>query len=485
MNRNQPNIVFILTDDQGPWALGCAGNPEIRTPNLDRLAEQGIRFENFFCSSPVCAPARATILTGKMPSQHGVHDFIRENDNPHLQYLDGHTAYTELLAKAGYVCGISGKWGLCNDYAPQKGFSHWYTYIYDGGHYFDPTMVRNGEAVKETGYLTDLITQDAMAFIDKQAREDQPFYISVHYTAPHHLWVGEHPKEYVEMYDDCLFETCPQEPEHPWFLELTNPSDVRTNPRDNLKGYFAAVTAMDYNVGLLMEQLERLNLRENTLICFMSDNGFSCGQGGIWGKGNGTYPQNMYENSVKVPAIFSHPGRIPQGRVHSALLSQYDVMPTLLEYASIDNPQADPLPGHSFLTILEGMGCDERRHVVVYDEYGPVRMIRTQRYKYIHRYPFGPFEFYDLDHDPKECTNLYDHPEYQERIRTLRNQLDCWFLQYVDPAIDGARLPVTGTGQSNLVGPDVSGQPAFNQNARLFKEKQNAERLKRSALNKE
>ena len=107
-------------------------------------------------------------------------------------------------------------------------------------------------------------------------------------------------------------------------------------------------------------------------------------------------------------------------------------------------------------------------------------MIRTQHYKYIHRYPFGPFEFYDLDHDPKERNNLYEHPDYQETIQRLKRKLEQWFLHYVDPAIDGARLPVTGTGQSNLAGPTISGQNAFNQNARLFKERQQAKRLKAS-----
>ncbi|KMY52286.1 sulfatase-like hydrolase/transferase [Peribacillus loiseleuriae] len=469
LNKDKPNIIFILTDDQGPWALGCAGNHEIKTPNLDRLAEEGMRFENFFCTSPVCSPARASILTGKIPSQHGIHDFIRENDNPHLPYLNEHVSYTELLAKEGYVCGISGKWGLGNDYEPQKGFSHWYVNLYDGGHYFNPKMVRNGEVVNGTGYLTDLITQDALTFLEEGSNNDQPFYLSVHYTAPHHLWVGEHPQEYVDMYDDCSFESCPQETEHPWFLPLSNPSNVRDNPRENLKGYFAAVTAMDYNVGLIIDKLNKLGVRENTLICFMSDNGFSCGQNGIWGKGNGTYPQNMFDNSVKVPAIFSQPGRIPTGQIHDALLSQYDIMPTLLDYLHIDNPESNELPGSSFVSILEGKADDERKHVVVYDEYGPVRMIRTKSYKYIHRYPFGPFEFYDLIKDQQEGNNLYDDPDYQDQIRVLRSELDRWFLQYVDPRIDGARQPVTGTGQSNLVNPSNEDKPTFNQEGRLFK----------------
>lgn len=471
MSMQKPNIVYILTDDQGPWALGCAGNDEIKTPNLDRLASEGIRFDNFFCTSPVCAPARGSILTGKIPSQHGVHDFVRENDNPHLSYLDGQVAYTDILAEQGYVCGLSGKWGLCNDYEPQNGFSHWYTYLYDGGHYYNPQMVRNGEVVKESGYLTDLITQDAIGFIEEQAERKDPFYISVHYTAPHHLWIGEHPQEYVDQYNDCEFHSCPQEPVHPDFLSLSNPANVFEEARENLKGYFAAVTAMDYNVGLILEKLENLGLRENTLICFMSDNGFSCGQHGIWGKGNATYPQNMYDNSVKVPAIFSHPGLIKQGEVSSALLSQYDVMPTLLDYVGISYTPDTDMPGRSFNSLLNGTGEQEDGHIVVYDEYGPVRMIRSKKYKYIHRYPYGPFAFFDLEHDPEERNNLYDEPAYAEMIQEMRNQLEQWFVKYAVPELDGARMPVTGTGQSNLAGPNVTGIPAFNQAGRLHMEK--------------
>ncbi|TBL71101.1 sulfatase-like hydrolase/transferase [Paenibacillus thalictri] len=467
-SKDKPNVLFIMTDDQGPWALGCAGNKEIITPHLDRLAAEGVRFDQFFCTSPVCSPARASVLTGQIPSQHGIHDFLRDADNARLTYLTG-TAYTELLVEHGYTCGISGKWGVGNDYAPQKGFSHWYVCMYDAGHYWNPPMVRNGEVIRETGYLTDLITADALSFLEKQSQTEQPFYLSVNYTAPHHLWVGEHPQKFVDMYEDCAFESCPQEPEHPWFLPLTNPSTVRTDPVANLKGYFASVTAMDDGVGSLLGKLEQLGLRDNTLICFMSDNGFSCGHHGIWGKGNGTYPQNMYDNSVKVPAIFSHPGRIPAGRVDSSLLSQYDFMPTLLEYLNIPHPLASELPGSSFSHILQGDSSDDRQHVVVYDEYGPVRMIRTPEYKYVHRFPFGPFEFYDMKADPEERNNLYDHPDVQDRIAELYRRLEDWFLHFVNPAMDGARLPVTGTGQSQMVGSALTDHRTFNQNGRLYK----------------
>lgn len=455
----RPNIVFILTDDQGPWALGCAGNADIHTPHLDRLAAEGVRFANFFCTSPVCSPARASLLTGRIPSQHGVHDWIRGGnvgERP-IEYLQGQTAYTELLADNGYVCGLSGKWHLGDSIRPQKGFTHWYVHQTGGSPYYDAPMIRDGELVNEPEYLTNVITDDALRFLDRQDGS-RPFYLSVHYTAPHSPWIDNHPQSYLDMYEDCEFATCPQEPKHPWSIRTAPWSD---DPRENLKGYFAAVTAMDHNVGRIVAKLEQLGLRERTLVCFMSDNGFNCGHHGIWGKGNGTFPQNMYDTSVKVPAIFSQPGRIPQGRVCEGLVSGYDFMPTLLDYVGIGHAEAERLPGASFVPLLLGVAEQCRDDVVIYDEYGPVRMIRTQEWKYVHRFPYGPHELYDLVNDPGERANLVDSPEAQEQRAAMKAKLDEWFVRYADPARDGVREAVTGFGQVELAGPAGQGRRTY------------------------
>ncbi|WP_062105932.1 sulfatase-like hydrolase/transferase [Bacillus niameyensis] len=453
------NIVFILSDDQGAWALGCAGNHEIRTPNLDRLAAEGMRFSNFFCTSPVCSPARASILTGRIPSQHGVHDWIRDGNigENAVEYLQGQTAYTEILAENDYVCGLSGKWHLGNSLSPQKGFSHWYVHQRGGGPYYNAPMIRNGELINEPGYLTDAITDDALQFLEKQNGE-QPFYLSVHYTAPHDPWINSHPQEIVDSYDDCPFETIPNEPKHPWQI---NTAPWGENRKENLKGYFAAVTAMDQNIGRLIDKLEKIGIRENTLICFLGDNGFNCGHHGIWGKGNGTFPQNMYDTSVKVPAIFSQPGRIPEGVVSEELASGYDIMPTLLDYVGLSNPKADHLPGKSFLSSLLGKQKEYHKNVVIYDEYGPVRMIRSKEWKYVHRYPYGPHELYHLAEDPDERYNLVKDPAYSESLANMKAQLEEWFWRYVDPAKDGTHEAVKGYGQLGLAGPAGKGKQAF------------------------
>ncbi|GIP34865.1 sulfatase-like hydrolase/transferase [Paenibacillus sp. J2TS4] len=454
-----PNIVFILSDDQGAWAMGCAGNDEIRTPNLDRLAAEGMRFTSFFCTSPVCSPARASLLTGRIPSQHGVHDWIREGnvgERP-IEYLKGQRAYTEILAEQGYICALSGKWHLGDSVRPQKGFTHWYVHQTGGSDYYNAPMIRDGQFIHEPEYLTDVITDDALQFLDDQQGE-QPFYLSVHYTAPHSPWIDSHPQEVVDSYDDCEFKTCPQEPKHPWAIKTAPWAE---DPKENLKGYFAAVTEMDRNIGRILDKLEDKGLRETTLICFLSDNGFNCGHHGIWGKGNGTFPQNMYDTSVKVPAIFSHPGRIPQGQISDALVSGYDFMPTLLEYAGMTNSEADRLPGTSFLPHLLGAKDGAREPVVVFDEYGPVRMIRTREWKYIHRYPYGPHELYNLVKDPEERHNRIDSEEAEEQRIALKGQLEQWFVRYADPSLDGTREPVSGLGQLDLAGPAGGGRKAY------------------------
>ena len=454
MSTKKPNIVFILSDDQGAWAMGCSGNEEIITPNLDKLAAEGMRFENFFCASPVCSPARASLLTGRIPSQHGVHDWIRDDNKKQedIEYLAGQTAYTDILTQEGYVCGLSGKWHLGKSSVPQKSFTHWFAHKSGGGPYYGAPFYREGRLVYEPGYVTDVITDDAISFLKEHAGK-QPFYLHVGYTAPHAPWLNNHPKEYTDLYENCRFLSCPMEKEHPDSIYLTK--EVLQDLRANQIGYYAAATAMDYNIGRILEQLDELGIREETLVIFGSDNGFSCGHHGFWGKGNGTFPINMYESSVKVPMIMSQPGVIQPGMVNSSLLSAYDFMPTLLDYVGIEGTdRGEKLPGKSFLPALLGQEFYQGESIVVMDEYGPNRMIRGTRYKFIKRYPYGPNELYDLQEDPGERRNLLlaGNEKDEEIGRSMNYELEQWFIKYVNPEIDGAKEPVFGSGQIGLAG---------------------------------
>lgn len=457
---HQPNILFVLTDDQGPWAMGCAGNEEIRTPTLDGLAQTGVRLESFFCASPVCSPARASLFTGQVPSRHGIHDYLygREIGPEATDYLQGQLTFTDLLADAGYRLGLSGKWHLGANDRARKGFVHWYSHASGGGPYYDAPMYRDGEPEAAPGYLTDLLADDACQFIAEESERDEPFYLSLHFTAPHCPWKGQHPDDLVALYDDCAFASCPQGPLHPWTpLDNGRPLGGESDVRAALQGYFAAVTGLDRAVGRVLATLADRGLRDNTLVVFTGDNGFNAGHHGVWGKGNGTFPQNMYDSSVKVPAILSWPGRLAEGEVRPELLSAYDLGATILEIAGLDPAPMERGPGRSFASLLTQGATDERRErIVVYDEYGPVRMIRTHEWKYVHRFPDGPHELYNLIADPGEDVNLVDAAETATVRERLLGQLRDWFAQHVDPVNDGEKLPVIGTGQRGRPGsPDA------------------------------
>ena len=475
-----PNLLFILSDDQGAWAMGCAGNDELHTPNLDRLAETGIRFTNFFCASPVCSPARASILTGQIPSQHGVQDFLRrgnsaelELDGLEIEYLQGRRSYVQALAAGGYSCGLSGKWHLGRSPQRQLGFDYWSAHAGGAGDYYRPPMLEDGRLQRPEGYVSDLITDNALTFLNDQLGADAPFSLNVHYTAPHAPWGREHHPAPVfgRYYDHCPFESVPWEPVHRnqiWKeTSAATIGDTAENRRLALSGYFAAIEEMDRNIGRLLDWLEQQGLREHTLVVFNADNGMNMGHHGIWGKGNGTYPFNMYDTAVKVPSLMSRPGHVPQGLISDQLLSQYDYAPTLLGYLGVDSDWDRPLPGRDFSGLLRGAGAGPEESVYVMDEYGPARMVRTRRWKYVHHYQTGSGELYDLANDPGERRNLADQAEYAARCRAMRSELEAWYEKYADPRMDGRSGANVGRGQIGLIGSPDYPRP-FEDDLRMF-----------------
>ena len=485
----KPNIVFILSDDQGGWAMHCAGTRELVTPNMDRLATEGLRFENFYCASPVCSPARASLLTGLMPSSHGVLDWLRSGnvdakkfaaqgkENPYggyadeaepIAYLEGLRGYTDVLAENGYTCALSGKWHLGDSVRPQKSFAHWYTLGKGGCCYYHPDIVEDGAIrVLHGQYVTELITRRALTDIDRLSGQSSPFYLSVHYTAPHSPWGSDqHPKKWIDYYDKCAFDEIPDVPDHP---------DMTTGPvygtparRENLRGYYATISAMDEGIGAILAKLEEKGILDETLVIFTSDNGMSMGHHGIWGKGNGTFPMNMYEQAVKVPFLARCPALIDEpGRTAGDVVSAVDLFPTLCELIGAEKPQG--LPGESFLSVFSG-GQTRRKEVVVYDEYGPVRMIRSGRWKYVHRFPYGPHELYDLAADPQENQNLYAQPEQEKTVLRLRARLNAFFEQNARCDFDAKSEGVTGSGQLCRPGKRATRAEAYAEKPKTRKE---------------
>ncbi len=484
-----PNILFVMADDMGYWSMGCAGNKEVQTPNLDRLAEEGMYFPEYFCTSPVCSPARASVLCGKMPSGHGVLDWIskghinyedvasdlrKAHQDPRapweyawskqqlegdkaIRYMEGLRTYTDILAEHGYICGLAGKWHLGDAGCPQHGFSYWEPLAMGGDNYFYPVVLRDGkfDMLRHT-YITNYITDKALDFLRNRDTE-KPFYLSVHYTAPHSPWErNQHPEEFYDLYQDCPFVETPNVPPHKWGHAYS-----QEERRKRLQGYYAAVTAMDSDIGKLVGYLKKEGLWDDTIVIFTADNGMSMGHHGIFGKGNGTFPLNMYDTAVRVPMIVTYPRGIRGGCVAKGLYSHYDLMPTIA--GLMGEAPEEGCPGRSFQEIFQGEVPDGRDAVVVYDEYGPARMIRTEEYKYIHRYPYGENEFYDLKADPGEESNLAlsKDPAVLKTIAALRSRMEQWFVQYSDPDKDGTKQAVCGLGQIDLVGRAGEGREAF------------------------
>ncbi len=297
-----------------------------------------------------------------------------------------------------------------------------------------------------------------------EPRDEKPFYLSVHYTAPHDPWRKiDQPADIWAMYDDCEFAHLPREEMH------KNQVKKRPIPQDDAKyremaqAYYTCVSAMDQNIGRLISHLESQGELDNTIIIFTADNGMNFGHHGIWGKGNGTYPQNLYETAAKIPYIMWNPNYIkPNTRVQTPL-SHYDIFQTLLEMTDIKSDE-EKRPGKSFYSLLQGNEDDAQdRHVVVCDEYGPVRMIRKGDWKLIYCYLDNSGELYNLKDDPDEQCDLYSVPEQAQRVAELKAAMEQWFASYTSPEFDAIQFPVNGEGQMHFA-------PAWHQGETVFVE---------------
>ena len=416
------NVVFFLTDDHGAWAMGPHGCSEMHTPNLARLAEGGMRFDQAFACTPVCSPSRMTYLTGKLPSAHGVCDALIARDlvgPERKRFLDGQTPFTEVLAKNGYAVGLSGKWHMGDDENTHAGFSYWATIPGGGGTFRDPEFVKNGERVKTKGFKTDRVGDFAIEFID--SNKDRPFFLYVPFFAPH-MPFDYQPQELRDLYKDSKFSCFPEPPRHPqrrWGFEKHHGN------RESKLSYSALVSGVDHNVGRIVKRLEELGLRENTLLVFSADQGWNAGHHGVWGKGNATIPFNMYEESIRVPLIWNHPGRIPAGKVNPAMVSSYDFYPTILDYLGLNAPADRQRVGRSYTGLLRGGNPQWRKEL--FFEFCYVRSVRTETMKYVERADNWPSELYDLEADPGESVNLIGDPAYGKRAAELKQRTDGFF----------------------------------------------------------
>jgi arylsulfatase A-like enzyme len=437
----KPNIVFIIADNQSPWTLGCYGNDEILTPNIDRLANNGIRFTNAFCSNPVCSPNRATCLTGLMPSQHGVHNWLGAEKPDAQMGPDAYCAIEEfanlpgLLAADGYNCGLSGKWHLGDSMNPQLGFKYWFTK--PKGHtstFYNDEAIWEGEVHREEGYYLDAITEHAVDFI-RQERET-PFFLYVGYNGPYgldHDMREGHRNRHTDYYSDKEMTSFPREGVHPWLRQNTDCIENMTT----MRSYACATSGVDDGVGRILDSLSELELERNTLVVYTADHGLCAGHNGYWGMSDHGRPLMMYDTNLRVPLILRHPQRIPAGGGCDAAVCNYDFFPSILEYLDLTDKHEKKLamPGKSYAAALAGDTLSWEQQAT-FHEYENTRTIRTPEWKLTRRFPGGPHDLYDLRNDPWECRNLIDQPQHSDVQLSLKSRLETFFGQHADPKYD-------------------------------------------------
>jgi arylsulfatase A-like enzyme len=428
--NRRPNVVAFMTDDHGAWAMGAYGCRDMRTPNLDHLAAEGARFTRAYACSPIDSPSRMSYITGLIPSQHGVQDDLLDEDSygpKSRRFLDGHLTYSEILAKNGYTLGMSGKWHMGDDTHAQRGFSYWHAMPGAGGTYRDPEFYTNGARRKLFGFKTDLVADGALEFLDRS--KDKNFYLLVNFNAPHEPYDFQ-PDRDRELYKGCEFGCFPDEDANP----NQNPAFARlANKKEPKLAYSALVSGVDRNVGRILHRLDRLKLREDTLVVFTANQGWNAGHHGIWGRGNGTLPFNLYEESIRVPMIWNHPGHIRSGHVVTPMVASYDFFPTILDYLGLP-PHRDPkLAGRSYADFLRGRPANWNNRL--FFEYSYMRGVRTESLKYVERTKDLPSELYDLEADPGESENVIRDAGYAKALGGLRAEMTKFFQDRGAPAL--------------------------------------------------
>lgn len=482
--KTKPNIVYIMSDDHAYQAISAYGHGLNKTPNIDRIAEQGAIFTRGFVSNSICAPSRAVMLTGKHSFVNGKVDNVQPFDWNQM-------SFPKLLQQNGYQTALIGKIHL--DGLPQ-GFD--YSAVLPGqGHYYNPDFIINGEKKRLDGYVTDLTTEMSLKWL-KERDPEKPFCLLYHQKAPHREWLPaeRHYKEYTGMTfkePETLFDdykgrgTAAKEQEMNVLKDMNWAGDSKIRPEvmdelgipqtltwdkaaytNNLgrmdeqqraawdavydpivedfarkypdmnekelmqwrfqrymQDYLGCIASVDEGVGQLLDFLEENGLAENTIVVYTSDQGFYLGEHGWFDK------RFMYEESFRTPLLMMYPPEIEPGTVVDELVQNIDFAPTFLDYAGVDIPQ--DVQGESFRKLVSGESSEWRDAIYyTYYEYPSIHMVkrhygvRTDRYKLIHfYYDIDEWELYDLEKDPREMTNVYDDPAYAEVQKMMHERL--------------------------------------------------------------
>ncbi len=455
---DQPNVILIITDDQGYGDFAFTGNPHVRTPVLDNLAKQSIRFNNFYVC-PVSAPTRSSLMTGRYSLRTGV----RDTYNGGAMMASSEVTIAEMLKNAGYITGQFGKWHLGDNYPMRpidQGFDESVMHLSGGmgqpgdittwpvkdSSYFDPVLWHNGKMQKYRGYCSDIFAGEAISFIENN--KNRPFFCYLAFNAPHTpLQV---PEEYYNIYRNIDPSTGFQDDNRPFPV-------MNENDKEDARRVYAMVTNIDDNVGRLMKKLDELKIAEKTVVIFMTDNGpqqrrYNAGMRGL--------KSSVYRGGVRVPFWIRYPGTNRTGIEIEASIAGIDLFPTLAEICNTGMPEGVKIDGISLAPALRGEKSmiNERSLFFYWTRHSPELYtniaLQKDRYKLVGNTDFNSsinqFELFDVEKDPYEQNNIViDNPG---RAAELKRELDLLFteLSGSENLIDRPRI-VIGTGDENPV----------------------------------
>ncbi len=478
-SRERPNILLIYTDDHSAAAVSCYGSRINTTPNIDRIAREGIRFDNAFCTNAICAPCRAVVLTGVHSHVNGLMD--------NGDVFDGsQPTFPQLLQGAGYETALVGKWHLKTD---PTGFDYW-AVLPGQGDYYNPDFITAEGKTRDEGYVTDLVTDRSINWLEEDWNRDQPFLLMAQHKAPHRSWMpgpdhldlyadveipepetlfddyasrgsSAHEQEmeidrHMYLHYDLKIEPTDEEranlqgPDR-WIRgmrERLTPSqlaawDAAFRPRNDafreaglegrdlvrwkyqryIKNYLRCIASVDDNIGRLLDWLDEEGLAENTIVIYTSDQGFFLGEHGWYDK------RFMYEPSLKVPMVVRWPGRIEPGSTEAALVQNLDMAQTMLDAAGVQAPAR--MQGRSLLPLMQGTGRPGWRDSIYYEYFEegihnvqPHQGVRTDRWKLMFFPKTDEWELYDLETDPHEVRNLATDPAHAAQLDRMKVELD-------------------------------------------------------------
>ena len=468
---SRPNVVYIMSDDHGYQAISAYGSTLIETPNIDRIAKDGVRFDRCYVTNSLCGPSRACLLTGTYSHVNGMYDHYTSTFDNRLP------TFPKLLQAAGYQTAIVGKWHLTSD---PVGFDYWEV-LPGQGRYYRPEFITARGKSATPGYVTDVITDKSLDWLRNRRDPSKPFLLMVHHKAPHRPWdpaaekladfENSHYPEPATLFDDYasrgraakeaemrmehlnptidlkmweesnrdrnwLYGQMLPDERAEWEahvdprLEKFRAADpkgidrTRWNYQLYLRDYLACISSVDDSVGRLLDYLQENDLAENTIVVYASDQGFYLGEHGWFDK------RFMYEQSLRTPLVIRWPGVVKPGTVDNHMVSNVDFAETFLDAAAVSIPKG--MQGHSFLSILRGKSPQDWRRAFYYHYYEGVERdhhvprhegVTTGDAKLIFFYPLGEWQMFDLKQDPQELHNLWNEPGHEALQEKLLAEL--------------------------------------------------------------